>query len=147
VSHCSVRVHFVWGTKERREAIPAEMQARLWGYMGATATKLGMKVFAVGGMEDHCHLLVGLPSTMAVAEAAQKIKANSSRWMREQGRRLFAWQEGYGAFSVSISHMDATIAYVRNQAEHHRRRTFDEELDAMLQKHGLERAVPAGLGS
>ena len=83
---------------------------------------------------------------MTVSIAIQKLKANSSRWMSEQGIE-FAWQEGYGAFSVSIAAMDATIAYIQNQREHHKKRSFAEEWDEILRRHGLaERAVPAGLG-
>jgi len=135
-THVSVRVHCIFSTKERRKIIPIEMQPRLWGYIGATATKLGMKTFAVGGIEDHAHALIALPPTMMLSEAIQKIKANSSRWMGEQGIE-FAWQEGYGAFSVSISRMDETIAYIQKQHEHHKRKSFEEEWAEILRRHGL----------
>jgi putative transposase len=135
-THSSVRVHCIFSTKERRKIIPANMQPRLWGYIGATATKLGMKTFAVGGIEDHAHALIALPPTMMLSEAMQKIKANSSRWMGEQGIE-FAWQEGYGAFSVSISRMDETIAYIQNQREHHKKKSFEEEWAEILKRHGM----------
>jgi post-segregation antitoxin (ccd killing protein) len=93
-------------------------------------------------------LLISLPATLTLAEAVQKIKANSSRWMNaEVVKKGFQWQENYSAFSVSASHVDRTLAYIRNQREHHKRRSFDEELAAILAKHGIDmaRAVPTGL--
>ena len=110
----------------------------MWSYLGGIARKLDMKVFAIGGIEDHVHLLLGLPPTLTIAKALQTLKANSSKWMNEEFENQFAWQEGYGAFSVSISHMDATIAYIQNQREHHKRKTFQEEFAEILRLHGLE---------
>ena len=137
-AHVSVRIHFIFSTRERKASIPVELQPSVWGYIGATANKLGMKTFAVGGMSDHAHALVGLPPTMAVATAVQKLKANSSRWITEQTGESFAWQEGYAAFSVSLSQMDATIKYVQNQAKHHKKRSFAEEMAHILKLHGIE---------
>ena len=75
---------------------------------------------------------------MPLAEAIKKIKANSSRWLREQSGKAFQWQGGYAAFSVSISHTDATVAYILNQKKHHEKKTFDAEFDAILKKHAME---------
>jgi REP element-mobilizing transposase RayT len=101
---------------------------------------LDFKALAVGAVEDHAHLLVSLPATICVAEAVQKLKANSSRWMHETfpQARSFEWQKGYGAFSVGISQVDATMAYIGRQEEHHRRVDFMGELAAFVKKHGLE---------
>jgi REP element-mobilizing transposase RayT len=134
----SLRVHCIFSTKDRRPAIPEGLQARAWAFMGGIARNLGSTAIAVGGMADHVHILLLLSPTMALAEAVQKIKANSSRWLREQTGKPFHWQEGYAAFSVSISHTDATVAYIRNQKKHHERRGFDEELAAILKKHRME---------
>ena len=98
-----------------------------------------MKALAIGGASDHVHMLLSLPATLSVAKAMQLLKGNSSKWIREAfpKMRFFAWQEGYGAFSVGVSGVDRTVAYIRNQAEHHRTRSFREEYAAMLKKHGF----------
>lgn len=133
-THVSIRVHCVFSTKERRPLIPEEIQPRLWAFIGGIARRIGMKAVAVGGMNDHIHVLLLLPATMALAKAVQTIKANSSRWLHEITGKPFEWQEGYAAFSVSISQTDATVAYIRNQREHHAKRGFDEEFARMLER-------------
>ena len=98
-----------------------------------------MKALAIGGATDHVHMLLSLPATLSVAKAMQLLKGNSSKWIRETFPKmhLFAWQEGYGAFSVGVSGVDRTVAYIRNQAEHHRTRSFRQEYAAMLKTHGF----------
>lgn len=94
---------------------------------------------AIGGTADHVHLLVGLRATHALATFVQDIKQTSSRWIHETiGVKIFAWQAGYGAFTVSVSNCDAVKEYIANQVEHHRTKTFQEEYGAFLQKHGVE---------
>ncbi len=138
----SVRIHYVFGTASRERAIKPDVQSRLWAYIGGIVRNIGATLYAAGGMEDHAHVFIGLPPMMPVAKAVQAIKANSSRWIRETGGMPgFAWQEGYAAFSVSISHTDATMAYIQNQAEHHKRRGYGEELAAMLRKHHMDVAT------
>jgi len=94
----------------------------------------------VGGMPDHIHLVVRLKSEPSVATMIKVIKSKSSKWLNEQPRRpgRFEWQRGYAAFTVSVSPLDKVRAYVRNQQQHHRRKTFQEELRAILDKHGIE---------
>jgi len=108
--------------------------------MGGVARENQMKAMVIGGVEDHVHLLLSLPSTLAIAKAIQLIKGGSSRWVHETFREHdhFAWQEGYGAFSIGISQVESTGAYIHSQAEHHRRRTFQEEFLAFLKRHGIE---------
>ena len=91
-------------------------------------------------MEDHIHILVAIPATMAVAKAVQSIKGVSSKWIHEEfpEQKKFAWQAGYGAFSVSRSRLEATAAYIRNQREHHREKSFEQEFVLLLKKHGIE---------
>ena len=98
-----------------------------------------MKALAISGAADHVHILLCLPATLSVAKAVQLLKGNSSKWIRETFPKMhsFAWQEGYGAFSVGVSGVDATMAYIRNQADHHRTRSFRDEFVAMLKKHGF----------
>ena len=95
-----------------------------------------MPAIAINGMAEHAHILFHLPPTIALAKAVQLLKANSSKWMNEHGRK-FAWQEGYSGFSVSISNTAVVAKYIRNQEQHHRKMTFDEEYKALLRKHGI----------
>jgi len=99
-----------------------------------------MKALIVGGVEDHVHALISLPSTLSVAKAVQLLKGNSSKWIHETfpAHRDFEWQEGYGAFSIGISGVDDTMKYIQNQAEHHQKITFTEEVEIFLKKHGME---------
>src|SRR3974390_2124663 len=115
--------HCVFSTSERRKAISTEVRADLWAYMGGIARQHGMKALAIGGVEDHVHMLLALPATVPIADAMRAIKSVSSRWLREErGTRLFAWQDGYGAFSIGTAQIDATIAYISQQEEHHAKR-------------------------
>lgn len=132
-------VHCVFSTKERRNLIPPELQSELWACIGGVARFHGMKALAVGGIEDHAHVLLSLPATMPVAKAVQTIKPVSSKWMREErGCRSFAWQEGYGAFSIGMAQTEAAIAYIAGQQQHHRKRDFQAEFLLFLKKHHIE---------
>lgn len=130
-------MHVVFSTKERRKMIPAEMKERLWSYTAGICKRQKVFVHAVGGMEDHIHLLLQFHATIAISEAIKKIKANSSGWMSDETGK-FGWQEGYGAFSVSKSNIAAVIRYIQNQEKHHRKMTFEQEFVALLEKHGIE---------
>jgi REP element-mobilizing transposase RayT len=138
-TYCNALFHCVFSTSERRAAIAQEVRSDLWAYLGGIARQHAIKPLAIGGTEDHVHLLLALPATLSVAEAMCTIKSVSSQWMHEEkGKRLFAWQEGYGAFSVGASQIGATVAYIQRQEEHHRRRDFQQEFLAILEKHGIE---------
>ena len=93
-------------------------------------------MIAVGGMPNHVHLLIATPPSMALAVAVQKLKANSSRWLGEQGLS-FEWQKVYAAFSVSPSSVDVVTNYIRNQERHHQARTFEQEFLTLLRKSGV----------
>jgi REP element-mobilizing transposase RayT len=116
------------------------LRERLWPFLGGIARQNKMKAIEIGGVEDHVHILLSLPATMSIAKALQLIKGGSSKWVHETFRehRLFAWQEKYGAFSVSESRVDSIIQYIKNQQEHHRKMTFQEEFLALLKKHRIE---------
>jgi putative transposase len=139
-SFTSCHLHVVFSTKERRRLITPDLQQRLWPYLGGIARENKMKALCVGGVEDHVHILLSLPSTLAISKAVQLLKGNSSKWIHETfpAQHGFAWQEGYGAFSIGVSGMDDTIKYIQSQPEHHRIKTFKEEFVAFLKKHGLE---------
>jgi len=132
-------MHCIWSTKERDPCLTPHLRERLWAYLGGIAKQNQMKALAIGEAGDHVHVLLSLPATLPVSKAMQLLKGNSSKWLRETFPKMhsFAWQEGYGAFSVGISSVDATVAYIRNQAEHHRTRSFRDEYMAMLKKHGF----------
>ena len=142
MSHTFVNalLHCVFSTKGRRRLITADLQERLWPFLGGIAREQGFKALAIGGVEDHVHLLLSLPATLPIAKAIQLVKGTSSKWVHDTfpKHRDFAWQEGYGAFSVGISQVDATIKYIRSQAEHHRKTTFQEEFRMFLKRHGIE---------
>jgi REP element-mobilizing transposase RayT len=108
--------------------------------MGGIARKNNIKALAIGGTDDHAHLLVSIPAVISAAKAVQLIKGGSSKWIKEAVNNMndFSWQEGYGAFSVSLSFIDKTIRYIEQQEEHHRRRSFQEEYLEFLDKHGIE---------
>jgi putative transposase len=129
-------VHVVFSTKDRCKVIPKEFQPKLWAYAAGICKNLDIFVYAVGGTEDHIHFLIQIPPTLALAKAVLTVKSNSSRWAREANQH-FAWQQGYGAFSVSASIVPAVVRYIRNQEAHHRRMRFDEEFLALLKKHGV----------
>jgi len=125
--------------ENREPCLTIQLRGRLSPYLGGIAKQNQIKAFAIGGASDHVHVLLSLPATLSVAKAMQLLKGNSSKWIRETfpKMRSFAWQEGYGAFSVGVSGVDATVAYIRNHAAHHRTRSFREEYVAMLKKHGF----------
>jgi len=132
--------HAVFSTKDRAPFVAGECRERLFPYLGGIARELGAKALMVGGAADHVHLLLSLPPTICVADALRDLKANSSRWVHDTwpDRRDFAWQTGYGVFSVSESTRDAVARYIQEQEEHHRRMTFQEEFIALLKKHGIQ---------
>jgi REP-associated tyrosine transposase len=130
----SLRIHCIFSTKGRRPTIPDGLQQRLFEYVGGIVRRLGMTAIAVGGVDDHLHVFILLSPTVALATAVQKIKANSSRWLHETTGKPFQWQEGYAAYSVSISHTDTTVQYILNQREHHKGKTFEAELNQILGK-------------
>ena len=133
-------MHCVFSTKERVPFITPELESRLWPYIGGIARQNKMNAIAIGGTADNVHALLSLPATMSFAKAVQLIKGGSSKWVHDTFRehRKFAWQEGYGAFSVSSSQADKTIAYIQQQKEHHRKRSFQDEFIDLLDKHGIE---------
>lgn len=138
-TYCSSLYHCVFSTKERRRIIAPEIQPRLWAYMGGIAREHDSKALAIGGMGDHVHLLLSLPSSLSIATAMREIKGGSSRWMHQDcGLPGFEWQEGYGAFSIGPSQVEATVAYIAAQEVHHRKRDFQAEFIAILKKHRIE---------
>ena len=140
MSYISSHFHCVFSTKERRRLITPQLRERLWPFLGGIAQPNKMKAIEIGGVEDHVHILLSLPSTLAIATALQLIKGGSSKWVHDTfpEHRDFAWQEKYGAFGTSVSLLDKTIEYIKGQETHHRKMTFQEEFLVLLKKHRLE---------
>jgi REP element-mobilizing transposase RayT len=139
MSHTYVQnnLHVIFSTKDRQKLISRTLQPELWSYMSGICRNIGIVVMAIGGAEEHVHMLFHLPATLSLSEAIRTIKANSSLWVRETSRR-FAWQQGFAALRVSASNRNAVENYIRNQEKHHRKMSFEDEFLALLKKHGME---------
>ncbi len=130
-------LHIVFSTKQRRKLIPQDIQERLWQYLTGICHNIDLVPVAIGGMDDHAHMLFHLPPSRSLGDAMRLLKTNSSKWMNEH-RKGFAWQEGYGAFAVSASNLQRVVSYIHNQEMHHRKMSFEEEYLELLRKHGVE---------
>ncbi len=139
-SFAALYVHIVFSTKERRTLIDSEWQPDLLSYIGGIVRNVKGSLLRAGGMPDHVHLLCSLPRDLSTAEVVRTVKGNSSKWVHTEfpARQNFAWQSGYGAFSVSQSQLDVVKHYIDNQLEHHRKSTFADEFRALLQTHHLQ---------
>ena len=138
-THLSLHYHVVFSTKNRVSNIADSWRDRLHAYLGGVVRNVHGVPEAIGGIADHVHLLIGLRATACLADVVRDIKGVSSRWVHEEiGDRAFAWQEGYGAFTVSVSQRDVVRAYIARQEEHHRKRTFQEEYVELLKRSGVE---------
>jgi putative transposase len=119
----SCLMHCVFSTKDRRPFLTANIRKRLWPYLGGIARENGMRALAIGGVNDHVHILLSLPATLSVSKAMQLLKCNSSKWLRETFLELrrddFAWQQGFGSFSIGVSGVGDTVSYIEGQEEHH----------------------------
>ena len=138
--YTQLHYHLVFSTKHRSPLITPAVREELYRYFGGVVQGNGGTLLSVGGMPDHVHLLVGWGTTLSLARILQLIKANSSRWMNERPdvpTGSFAWQVGYGAFTVSASKIPAVRRYILNQEEHHRKVSFEEEFTTLLLRHGI----------
>ncbi len=133
-TYASNFIHCIFSTRDRSSLIPAARTSELYAYLGGIARGVGFSLIAAGGTANHVHLLFDLPASYPLAEAVQKLKGSSSRWMGKG----FSWQEGYGAFSVSPSQIEAVKEYIGNQERHHRKRSFEQEFTALLRNCGIK---------
>lgn len=133
-------VHIVFSTKDRQPFIDQSIKDELHAYLSGVCKELGCPVLAVGGVEDHVHILCLLSKTIALSELVGKVKANSSKWIKTKGEQYanFYWQNGYGGFSVNPTETEVVIKYIQNQEEHHKTRTFQEEYRLFLKKYKVE---------
>jgi REP element-mobilizing transposase RayT len=134
----SLHYHIVFSTRERRPFIKSAWRSKLHEYLGGTVRGLGGIPEIIGGVEDHVHLLVGLRATHCLADFMQELKKAASVWAADKHEKDFAWQEGYSAFTVSWTHIEAVRQYIATQEEHHQKTDFVAELRALLDKNGVK---------
>ena len=139
-TYTALHYHIVFSTKHRYPWITADIEERIWAYMGGIAREHEMKAIQVGGIEDHGHILLSAPPTMPVSKAAQLVKGGSSKWIHDTFPDLqeFGWQDGYGAFSVSKSALDIVATYIQGQRKHHGDLSFKAEFLALLERHEVD---------
>jgi REP element-mobilizing transposase RayT len=136
MSHAYSRnfVHVVFSTKERHEWIRDDRA--VWSLLGDSVRSYGAEPIEIGGTRDHVHALIQVPPKISVVTLVRAMKANSSKSINDAGH-LFAWQQGYGCFSVSASNLERVRSYIQKQGEHHRKHSFEDEFKALLEKHGI----------
>jgi REP element-mobilizing transposase RayT len=138
-THLSIHLHIIFSTKDRQPFIRPDWKEDLHGFLGGAVRTTGCIPEAVGGTSDHVHILAGLKAVHAPADVVRDIKSASSRWFHDDlGFRQFGWQDGYGAFSVSASHINRVKRYIANQEKKHRKCSFKEEYIDFLEKYGIE---------
>jgi len=128
-------IHLIFSTKARQPLITPEIRGDLFAYLGGIVREMRGTALIVGGTTDHVHMLIRIRPAQAAAEIARVVKTNSSRWLRKKANADFAWQNGYGAFSVSESNVPAVTRYIASQEEHHKKLTFQQEYIAFLKKN------------
>ena len=133
-------IHIIFSTKQREPLIHPPYEDELHTYLGGICNSLECSSIRVGGHTDHIHILCTLSKKVALAKLMEELKSHSSKWMKTMDRSLehFYWQNGYGAFSVNPTEVDAVVAYIANQHEHHSKKTSQEEYRAFLKKYNVE---------
>lgn len=139
-THQQLLYHVIFSTKNRQRWLTDGFRENVFAYMVGTAKELNGFAIKVGGFYDHVHLLVRIPAKIAVSDFVGQLKANTSKHINDTSGliRKFGWQDGYGAFSVSVSAKDRVVVYIENQMEHHTKQTFEEEYLSFLVKHEVE---------
>lgn len=135
-----ILLHLVFSTKNREPWIDSAIRGKLHAYIAGVCRNLGAEAYRVGGVADHVHIACTLPRTMTVAKLLEEIKKSSSAWIKDESPACkdFAWQGGYGAFSLGQSQLQTLLDYIDNQEEHHRTRSFQEEYLAFLKRYGVK---------
>ncbi len=134
----SLLVHLIFSTKDRYPFLAEnELMLRTHSYLGGILRETSCPSLVIGGTADHVHAFFRLARTEQVAKLVELLKARSSRWVKAQGVEKFAWQRGYGCFSVGQSQVEGLVRYVQNQADHHRKVTFQDEFRQFLQRYEI----------
>jgi REP element-mobilizing transposase RayT len=138
-SLASLHIHLIFSTKNREALLSENIRSDLHAYMATVLKNVGCPALLINSREDHVHLLFDLGRTISSSTAVEEVKKTSSKWIKTKGTSffMFAWQAGYGAFAVSESNVAEVRAYIANQAEHHRKRSFQEEYRSFLDRHGI----------
>lgn len=138
-SLCTIRVHLVFSTKFRNALITPIIEPELYAYMAEILKNLDSPAIAIGGTEDHVHVLFSLSKNHALTKVVESLKGDSSRWIKAKGAtfRTFYWQTGYAAFSIGKSGETDLIHYIQNQKTHHKKSDFKTELRTLLDKYEL----------
>jgi REP element-mobilizing transposase RayT len=131
----NVVLHLIFSTKLRKPLIGLDIRSDLFAYLGGIVRELRSTALIINGTCDHVHMLIRIRPAHSIAEIAQTVKTNSSGWIRKKGHKEFAWQSGYGVFSVSESSVPAVTKYISTQDEHHQKLSFQEEFVAFLKKN------------
>jgi putative transposase len=139
-TYTQIHLQFVFAVKHRNALIDASFKDELYKYITGIITANNHKLLIINGMSDHIHIFVGMRPTQSVSDLLRDIKANSSKWINEKKflKVKFEWQEGFGAFSYSKSHVQNVINYIQNQEEHHKKQTFREEYLEFLRLFEIE---------
>lgn len=139
-SLANIFVHLIFSTKDRVPSLPIELRPDLNAYMSTVLANLKSPALCINSVEDHAHILFNMGRTVTLAQVVEDVKKSSSKWIKTQSTKLasFAWQTGYGGFSVSASNVPTVTNYIRNQEEHHRKKSYQEEFRAFLTKHKIE---------
>ena len=139
-TYTQIHIHTVFAVQNRLSLIKKEWQERLYKYIIAIIQKHGHKALSIGGMSDHVHILFGFRQTQSLSSLIQEVKRDSSEWINQNKfvKGKFAWQEGYGAFSYSKSHIQHVANYIENQEIHHKKKSFVEEYKKILIDFGIE---------
>ncbi|MCB1093912.1 MAG: IS200/IS605 family transposase [Verrucomicrobiae bacterium] len=132
--------HIVFSTKDRAPLLDPAVRPALHAYLATVSRNANCECFRVGGVADHVHLAIRLSRTITMAQLIEELKTSSSKWLKTQSPALaaFAWQRGYGAFSVGPADLNALLHYIDTQEEHHQTRTFQDEYRTFLKKYGIE---------
>ncbi len=139
-TYTQIHLQFVFVVKFRKALIDKSFKEELYQYITGIVQSYGHKMLAINGVEDHVHVFIGMRPTQSISDLMQDIKGSSSKWINEKKflKVKFEWQEGYGAFSYSKSHVQNVINYVNNQEKHHAKQTFRDEYLDFLKKFDIE---------
>jgi REP element-mobilizing transposase RayT len=139
-SFVKICIHLTFSTKHRLPMIDEKIKDELWAYLGGICNSLECIPISIGGFNDHIHLCCFLSKKLSVVKFVEEVKKQSSRWIKTKGTRYsnFYWQEGYGVFSVNPSELDVVKKYIESQAEHHQKKTYQDELRAFLKKYNID---------
>ena len=140
MSYHSLYYHIIFSTKNRKSYLDEAQLEEMYKYMSGVIKSMIAKLFLINGPSDHVHVALSMNPDVSISDCVRTIKANASRWIHQRFERLrdFSWQEGYLAFSVSKSNIQAVVRYIQNQREHHKTITFEEELKSFLKKHNID---------